>query len=85
MIYIKNHETLNIFKPFPFLGPKRRTLIEASWAKLFRDHILFGLPVDKIFKNYQWATVSSSLVGCPVQSVMPLNVKGILVNRFLIG
>jgi hypothetical protein len=55
MIHIKDHKTLNIFKPFPFLGPKRRTLIEASWAKLFRDHILFGLPVDKIFKNYQWA------------------------------
>ena len=55
MIHIKDHKTLNIFKPFPFLGPKRKSLIEASWAKLFRDHILFGLPVDKIFKNYQWA------------------------------
>jgi hypothetical protein len=55
MIHIKDHKTLNIFKPFPFLGPKRQRLIEASWAKLFRDHILFELPVDKIFKNYQWA------------------------------
>ena len=55
MIYIKDHKTLNIFKPFPFLGPRRQRLIEASWAKLFRDHILFELPVDKIFKNYQWA------------------------------
>jgi hypothetical protein len=55
MIHIKDHKTLNIFKPFPFLGPKRQKLIEASWAKLFRDHILFELPVDKIFKNYQWA------------------------------
>lgn len=54
MIHIKDHKTLNIFKPFPFLGPRRQKLIEASWAKLFRDHILFELPVDKIFKNYQW-------------------------------
>jgi hypothetical protein len=55
MIHIKDHKTLDIFKPFPFLGPKRQKLIEASWAKLFRDQILFELPVDKIFKNYQWA------------------------------
>jgi hypothetical protein len=55
MIHIKDHKTLHIFKPFPFLGPKRQKLIEASWAKLFRDHILFELPVDKIFENYHWA------------------------------
>jgi hypothetical protein len=55
MIHIKDHKTLNIFEPFPFFGPKRRMLIEASWAKLFRDHILFELPVDQIFKNYHWA------------------------------
>jgi hypothetical protein len=55
MINIKDHKTLNIFEPFPFLGPKRRTLIETSWAKLFRDHILFGLPVDQVFKKYHWA------------------------------
>lgn len=55
MIHIKDHKTLNIFDPFGFLGPKRKKLIETSWAKLFRDHILFELPVDKIFKNYQWA------------------------------
>jgi hypothetical protein len=29
--------------------------MESSWAKLFRDHVLFALPVDKIFKNYHWA------------------------------
>jgi hypothetical protein len=55
MIHIKDHKTLNIFEPLPFLGPKRRELIELSWAKLFRDHILFELPVDRIFKNYRWA------------------------------
>jgi len=55
MIHIKDHKTLNMFDPLPFLGPKRRGLMETSWAKLFRDHVLFALPVDKIFKNYHWA------------------------------
>jgi hypothetical protein len=55
MINIKDHKTLNIFDPLPYLGPKRRRLMESSWAKLFRDHVLSALPVDKIFKNYHWA------------------------------
>lgn len=55
MIHIKDHKTLNIFDPFAFLGPKRKKLIDTSWAKLFRDHILLSLPVDKVFKNYHWA------------------------------
>ena len=29
--------------------------MESSWAKLFRDHVLPALPVDKIFKYYHWA------------------------------
>jgi len=55
MIHIKDHKTLNMFDPLPFLGPKRRRLMETSWAKLFREHVLFALPVDQIFKNYHWA------------------------------
>ena len=55
MINIKDHKTLNMFDALPYLGPKRRRLMESSWGKLFRDHVLFALPVDKIFKNYHWA------------------------------
>jgi hypothetical protein len=55
MINIKDHKTLNMFNPLPYLGPKRRKLMERSWAKLFRDHVLSALPVDKIFKNYHEA------------------------------
>ena len=55
MINIKDHKTLDMFDPLPYLGPKRRKLMESSWARLFRDHVLFRLPVDKIFKNYHWA------------------------------
>ncbi len=57
MIHFKDHKTLHIFDPFAFLGPKRKKLMDTSWAKLFRDEILPVLPVDKIFKNYHgsWA------------------------------
>lgn len=52
MIHIKDHKTHDMFEPFPFLGPKRKQRIEASWAKVFREHILTTLPVEKIFSKY---------------------------------
>jgi len=52
MIHIKDHKTPDMFDPFPFLGPKRKQRIEESWAKVFREHILPMLPVEKIFSKY---------------------------------
>jgi len=52
MIYTKDHKTRDMFDPFPFLGPKRRQRIEASWARVFREHILPTLPVEKVFSRY---------------------------------
>jgi hypothetical protein len=52
MIHTKDHKTLNIFDPFAFLGPKRKKLIEESWAKLFREQILPELPVHKAMQYY---------------------------------
>lgn len=52
MIHIKDHKTPDMFDPFPFLGPKRKQRIEASWAKVFREHILPTLPVEKVFSKY---------------------------------
>lgn len=52
MIHIKDHKTPDMFDPFPFLGPKRKQRIEASWAKVFREHILATLPVEKVFSKY---------------------------------
>jgi hypothetical protein len=52
MIHIKDHKTPDMFDPFPFLGPKRKQRIEESWAKIFREHILLTLPVEKVFSNY---------------------------------
>ncbi len=55
MIHIKDHKTPDLFDPFPFLGPKRKQRIEASWAKVFREHILPILPVEKVFSKYDLA------------------------------
>jgi hypothetical protein len=52
MIHIKDHKTPDMFDPFPFLGPKRKQRIEASWAKIFQEHILPTLPVEKVFSKY---------------------------------
>jgi len=48
MIHTKDHKTLPIFDPWEFLGPKRRKLMDKSWAGLFRKHILSELPVGRL-------------------------------------
>ena len=52
MIHIKDHKTHDMFDLFPYLGPKRKQRIEESWAKVFREHILTTLPVEKVFSKY---------------------------------
>jgi Transposase DDE domain/Transposase domain (DUF772) len=52
MIHIKDHKTRDMFDPIPCLGPKRKHLIETSWAKVFREHILPALPVNKVSSQY---------------------------------
>ncbi|NTW60529.1 MAG: transposase [Nitrospirae bacterium] len=52
MIHIKDHKTPDMFDRFPYLGPKRKNLIETSWAKVFREHILPTLPVNRVFSKY---------------------------------
>jgi hypothetical protein len=46
MLDIKDHKTINMFDPFDYLGPKRRKMLDESWAGIFRDHIRQVLPVD---------------------------------------
>jgi len=41
-----------IVKSDRLLGPKRKHLIETSWAKVFREHILPTLPVNKVLSQY---------------------------------
>lgn len=48
MINIKDHKQLDLFDPWSFLSPKRRQLLDQSWAGLFQKEILCELPVNKI-------------------------------------
>ena len=52
MIYTRDHKTGSLFDQWKFLGPKRRKLLEASWAGLFRKEILHELPVDQIAPSF---------------------------------
>lgn len=47
MIHIRDHQTGYLFDPWEYLGPKRKKLLSESWAGLFREQILFALPVNK--------------------------------------
>ncbi len=63
MIHIKDHKTPDMFDPFPFLGPKRKQRTEESWAKIFQEHILPMLPVDKVFSKY------NAVMGAPTKEL----------------
>ena len=48
MIRIKNHKQSELFDPWSFLSPRRRRLLDQSWAGLFKEHILCELPVSQL-------------------------------------
>ena len=52
MFHVKNHKQLNIFDPWGHLGPKRRRLLDDSWAGLFQKKILPKLPVASLCNHY---------------------------------
>ena len=52
MIHTKDHKTGYLFDPWDYMGPKRRKIMEQSWAGLFREHILQELPVNKIARYF---------------------------------
>lgn len=52
MFHTKDHKTVNMFDPLEHLGPRRRKLLEGSWAHLFREEILPFLPVQKLIVHY---------------------------------
>jgi hypothetical protein len=52
MIRIKNHKQGELFDPWSHLSPKRRELLDKSWAGLFRNHLLCELPVAKIASSF---------------------------------
>jgi hypothetical protein len=48
MIHIKNQKQSELFDPWAFLGPKRRKLLDQSWAGLFQKELLSELPVGTV-------------------------------------
>ena len=71
MINIKNNRTGFIYDPWEHLGPKRRKLLDNSWAGLFRTVIYPVLPVE------QMAPFFSSNFGRPSKEMY--TVQGVLI------
>jgi hypothetical protein len=52
MIRIKNYKAQYMFDLFEHLGPKRRKLLDDSWAGIFRYNVRHVLPVDLLARHY---------------------------------
>jgi hypothetical protein len=71
MIHTRDHQTVYLFDPRDYLGPKRKRLLSESWAGLFREHILAELPVHKLARlkaiavNLFRATAVRKALGLP--------------------
>jgi hypothetical protein len=52
MIRIKDHNQREMFDPWAFLSPKRRKMLDNSWAGLFLKEILPELPVKAIMPYF---------------------------------
>ena len=52
MIHTRDHKTGYLFDPWDYLGPKRRKLMDQSWAGLFREQILNELPVGQLARFF---------------------------------
>ena len=52
MITICDHRTGDLFDPWEHLGSKRRSLLERSWAGVFRKHLLSDLPVREFANGF---------------------------------
>ena len=53
MIHTKDHKQGYLLDPWHYLGPKRRMLMEESWAGLFREEILNNLPAHELAKHFE--------------------------------
>jgi len=63
MINITNHKQELLFDPWSHISPKRRQILELSWAGLFRKDILCELPVKELapFFNNDFGRPSKEL------------------------
>lgn len=49
---IRDHHSPELFNPWEHLGPKRRRLLELSWAGVFREYLLAHLPVSELSAGF---------------------------------
>jgi hypothetical protein len=53
MIRIKDQNQGVLFDPWHFLSPKRRDLLDQSWAGLFKNELLRELPVNEVASSFK--------------------------------
>ncbi len=53
MIRVEDHKTGYLIDPWRHIGPKRRKMLDESWAGLYREHILNILPVEKLVPHFR--------------------------------
>lgn len=51
MITVKDHSTGLLFDLWDHIGPKRRKLLDRSWAGVFRKFLLHELPIERIARH----------------------------------
>lgn len=52
MLTVQDRYTGSLFDPWSHLGPKRRRLLEDSWAGVFREYLLQALPVAELASHF---------------------------------
>lgn len=63
MLFAKDHKTRDMFDPLARFGRHRKSRLERSWARLFREEILPELPVHKLRPFY------SDTMGAPTKDL----------------
>lgn len=53
MLTLRDHQSGDLFDPWEYLGPKRRRLLDQSWAGVFRDYLLKRLPVGELAREFR--------------------------------
>jgi hypothetical protein len=53
MLTVRDHDSGDLFDPWAYLGPRRRRLLEQSWAGVFREYLLIHLPVDELGTGFR--------------------------------
>ena len=53
MLTLRDHQSGALFDPWEHLGPKRRRLLELSWAGVFREYLLAHLPVKELAAGFR--------------------------------